>query len=73
MVWDLIQWLVSCVEGLAALAAILVAGAMIAMAAFWILARCLGKFTSPPLEPDPDGWETEEEFSVSAEPRAPAA
>ena len=78
VVWDLIQWVVSFVEGVAALAVILVAGAMIAMAAFWVLARCLGRLASAPVEPDPDGcleveFSVVEEFPAPAEPRAPAA
>ena len=42
------------------MALILVVGLMIAMAAFWVLSRFLGKLTSAPVEPDPDECEIDD-------------
>jgi hypothetical protein len=75
MLWELLQWFISLVEVIGVLAVILVAGVMIAMGAFWILARSLGKLT---VEPDPDEsemdgclaveFENADNVSVPAEP-----
>ena len=59
MMWELLHWFVSLVEFIIVMAIILVAGLMIAMAAFWILSRFLGKLSSAP-EPDPDEYEMDD-------------
>ena len=60
MMWGLLHWFISLVEFVIVMAIILVAGLMIAMAAFWVLSRFLGKLTSAPVEPDPDEYEMDE-------------
>jgi hypothetical protein len=70
MLWDLLQWFVSLVEVIAVMAAILVIGLMIAMAAFWVLSRSLGKLAGPPDESDPNEYGMDDSLPASV-PTAP--
>ena len=59
MLWEPLQWFISLVEVITVMAAILVVGLIIAMAAFWVLSQSLGKLAGAPAEPDPDEHETD--------------
>jgi len=57
VLWDLLQWFTSFVEVIAVITVILMAGLIIAMTAFWVLARILGRLAGPHIELDPDDYE----------------
>ena len=59
------------VQGTAVLASILVVGLIIAMAAFSVLSRRLGKLAGAPLEPDSDEYETDRSLAAALVPNSP--
>ena len=61
MLRELLHWLIGLAEVLGVTAAILVGGIILAMAAFWVLARCLGQPIAEPAEPDPAEPDPEED------------
>ena len=71
MLWELLHWFTSLVEVVAVVAAILALGLVIAIAAFWVLSRSLGKLAATPAEPDPDEYETDSSLSAAAVPGPP--
>jgi hypothetical protein len=56
VLWIPLHWIADVLEATGAIAAILIAGAAIAVGAFWLLYRAVGKLAGPSLE-----WATESE------------
>ena len=71
MLWEPLQWFISLVEVITVMAAILVVGLIIAMAAFWVLSRCLGKVTDAPVEPDPEEYDMDDSSAAELAPGPP--